>query len=135
VLQFSNPHSREKKINGKRYVRASGIMKRIYISKIYSSAVWQKEISREERITGKNKEEGMKNSRFMEWNDDDSYIHDKMCGIKCRRKILADKKYEKCNKFYYYDVSTSLHPACTFSGCRKGKQHVDTKVNRMIIQG
>ena len=31
------------------------------------------------------------------------------CGIKCERKILAGKKYEKCNKFYYYDVSTSLH--------------------------
>lgn len=31
-----------------------------------------------------------------------------LVAAKCERKILAGKKYEKCNKFYYYDVSTSL---------------------------
>lgn len=28
--------------------------------------------------------------------------------VKCERKILAGREYDKCNKFYYYDVSTSL---------------------------
>lgn len=51
------------------------------------------------RRTGKNKEI----SSFMGWKDV------VCCKRKCERKILAGmKKYEKCNKFYYYDVSTSL---------------------------
>lgn len=29
-------------------------------------------------------------------------------GVECERKILAGKRDEKCNKFYYYDVFTSL---------------------------
>lgn len=64
---------------------------------------------RKEITEGKNREEQEKTrkfSSFMGWNDVDVVCwREKQ---KCERKILVGKKYEKCNKFYYYDVSTSL---------------------------
>lgn len=59
---------------------------------------------------------------------------------KCERKILAGKKYEKCNKFYYYDVSTSLvcikgdFSSLLARACGAGKK-VNAEVNCLIKWG
>lgn len=115
LRSFCLPIRRRRERNGKRYVRASGIIKYIFAKFIQARCCKHrkaKKKNKKKEFSLAGKEEKSQGKFFFQglWGGMMT-IHARCSprvASSVKGEILAGKKYEKCNKFYYYDVFTSL---------------------------